>query len=154
MQHAVAAVVETVLGVFATYDIAPRMFRHHFEHELNAWTFFNPGVMLVDLQRWRAENMTSKVESLVRHFLGWRIDTVALNLAFVDKIDLLHLEWNVQGLSTDTNWTEFELALRTAKILHWHGGEKPWDPDRPKEFAVNDHLYRAYDCRRPCSGLC
>jgi len=153
LRHTVGAVFETQWGIYALYDKAPPAVQRIFEHDLADWSWFNPGVLIIDLERWKAENRTDEVESEVKRLKGWLIDTLALNLAFLDKFHLLEPDWNVQGLMTGTNWSEYELALRMAKILHWHNGWKPWQEDKPEEFRVNDHLFKAYDCRQPCDAL-
>jgi len=152
MRHTVAAASELVFGAFRLHEIAPPDIRGRIARELAAWSTFNAGVLLVDLRRWEAENATGKVEAQVRLLRGWSLDIMALNLVFLDRFDLLGQDWNFQDL--EVNLSESGLARRMAKVLHWHGRHKPWRRGRPEGDDLNDFLFRAHDCGRPCDDLC
>mmetsp|Transcript_81058 Transcript_81058/g.262637 ORF Transcript_81058/g.262637 Transcript_81058/m.262637 type:complete len:254 (-) Transcript_81058:44-805(-) len=151
-----AAALELELGVFYARQLAPPLVRGLYERNLSPWCYFNPGVVLLDLRRWRAENTTEAMERLLRRTNGWLADTLALNLAFHEKVHIVDHKWNFHGMGGTTNWSEYELALAQARILHWHGPSKPWRRQAEGKVAkasVNDHLYRAYGSQRRCEAL-
>ena len=104
----------------------------------NAWSF-NAGVMLLNLDVWRAAGLTRRVQQLARGLThsGFRglpgMSTPAdsqstLCLFFQNMssaIQEIPAHWNVDGLG----WKLERLhsnELCAARALHWSGAEKPW----------------------------
>jgi lipopolysaccharide biosynthesis glycosyltransferase len=109
--------------------------------------FLNAGVLLMDLQRLRAENASTalmEVAATTGEDLQWA-DQDALNVVFADRWHVLHPRWNAQN----TLWTASDVAddvlgslqadqaRRSPAILHFEGPTlcKPW-------HALNTHPWR------------
>lgn len=102
-------------------------------------TYFNSGFLVIDLNRWRNEN----IESLILQDLcnnqyryDWH-DQCGINAVLSGKIKELPREWNVQlGQALgDPN-----ADLSRARIIHWTTSNKPWHA----HFLVGEStLYRA-----------
>jgi len=101
--------------------------------------YFNAGVLVVDLNRWREKGIKEKALKYARQLgsegLG---DQDAMNWAVGGDWCALPLEWNVQGaiffleILEDTPLKAQLLPLRAsllrdAKIMHFAGPLKPWD---------------------------
>lgn len=85
-------------------------------------TYFNSGVMLVDLDKWRAENVEQKCLDLISKPCGpyrWWDQTI-LNHVIRGKVGFLPPQWN---------WQSGEVPApgeATPRILHYTTGLKPW----------------------------
>lgn len=129
LRHALAAVpqpdpLESYLRKMRVLRRLPDGFR--MSEVLN---FFNAGVLLLDLQRWREENFTASLEQWVHRFGGIDGDQLALNLEFNDKYHPLDWHWNFETLG----WMPWQIPDNCAsegKILHWSGPHKPWNASR------------------------
>jgi lipopolysaccharide biosynthesis glycosyltransferase len=98
--------------------------------------YFNAGMMVVDLDRWRRENVTEKLMQCVRdnaeHVLWW--DQYVLNVVFCDRWRQLDLRWNLGAhLSVYPSWKSSPLSqeqfnqLKTDPwIVHFCSPVKPW----------------------------
>lgn len=93
---------------------------------------FNAGVYVVDLDRWRSQEMTSKIRKLTLKNRKQRIYNYGsqppLVLTIGDKFEHLSPAWNVK-----VNKLNLGLLNEKACLLHWSGKRKPWntfgDPD-------------------------
>ena len=90
---------------------------------------FNAGVMVVDLERWRARNATAKVEEWVSLNAKKKIYSYGsqppLQLAIGDDFERMDRNWNVGGFGGHENVT----FPRCACLLHWNGARKYWLDD-------------------------
>mmetsp|Transcript_13769 Transcript_13769/g.32442 ORF Transcript_13769/g.32442 Transcript_13769/m.32442 type:complete len:443 (-) Transcript_13769:185-1513(-) len=108
---------------------------------------FNAGVMVVDLDRWRARNVTAKVEEWAASNANKMIYSYGsqppLQLAIGDDFERMDTNWNVGGFGGNLNVTFPHCAC----LLHWNGARKYWlDDGRYKDLV--DSTYA------PCkSGL-
>jgi lipopolysaccharide biosynthesis glycosyltransferase len=112
-------------------------------------SYFNAGVLLIDLARWRANDIGDKLREYVRARPGHgNFDQDALNDVLRD--DWLELDpvWNVQGSllllheHPSDPWVEEMRSvrpeiLREAAIVHFSGSIKPWQ-------ARSRHPYRLH----------
>lgn len=111
----------------------------------------NSGVLVFDLDRWRAENRTGRSEEWVRRVSGVKVASLALNLEFGRHFDVLDWRWNVMGLMV----TPPDHCLERAWILHWAEAKKPWSeqarelPERMQAFYRN--LTGPYQPQGACS---
>jgi lipopolysaccharide biosynthesis glycosyltransferase len=102
--------------------------------------YFNAGVMLVDLDRWRAEEIEQRALAYLRdagsqvHF--W--DQEGLNAALAGRWRPLSPVWN---WSPNTGATG--AAPGAPRILHFSGNLKPWR--YAGRLAVHDAYYRTLD---------
>jgi lipopolysaccharide biosynthesis glycosyltransferase len=102
-----------------------------------ACSYFNAGVLLINLEKWREENLTLKVLQYIKKFpekiVLW--DQDALNACLYNKWASISPEWNIQ-----TNMYELDKptllkkygqgileAIDTPSIIHYTGSSKPWN---------------------------
>lgn len=94
---------------------------------------FNAGVLLIDLQRWRRQNLTAdSAWWMAQHAAAadglWALGSQPpLHLALHKRWAALPASWNLDGLGRVGNLSPAQ--LRAAKLLHWTGKKKPWLPD-------------------------
>lgn len=109
--------------------------------------YFNSGVMLIDLKRWRDENLTSKVMAFINHHpekLKYH-DQDALNAVLADKWYYLHPKYNMQSRLIRHEQVHplapgeilAEEARQAPVLIHYSGRSKPWI-----EFGVRPHPLR------------
>jgi lipopolysaccharide biosynthesis glycosyltransferase len=108
--------------------------------------YFNSGLMVIDLKRWRDEHIAERVLEYTRRFadtihLG---DQDGLNAVLWDQWKPIDLAWNVQVgaltyLLTVPPWEDSEELLVRGdellahpRILHFVSGHKPWHGGRYK----------------------
>ena len=99
--------------------------------------YFNSGVMVLNLKKWRAENIEQKLFDCLRKnskFI-WCWDQYALNVVFAGKWGKLPLRWNqgahvfkypsIQHSPVDSE--SFESMRDRPAIIHYTSEWKPWD---------------------------
>lgn len=105
--------------------------------------YFNSGLMLIDLAKWRERNFGEAVYDAIEREnerLGW-FDQDALNLALINQWKPLDREWNVHpDMALDLG------GYDTARIIHFTGPRKPWSKEciHPKQ-----RLYLQYREQTP-----
>ena len=131
--------------------------------------YFNSGVLLIDLQKWRADGVgRSCIETLRCVKARWG-DQDALNLAAEGEWKELPRRWNVQTadlLRDSFSWAlapeEIEAAVTSPGIVHFTAHDKPWKPGsthpaRDLWFAALDHTtwsgWRPKQVAEPDRGL-
>lgn len=113
--------------------------------------YFNSGVMVIDLQAWRAARMEQACHEAAgrdHHRTRW-LDQHVLNLCLAGRWGALPPVWNKQfAIDFFPDWRcspydelEFAEARRDPAILHFCSGTKPWQ-------AVCDHSARDVDAYR------
>jgi lipopolysaccharide biosynthesis glycosyltransferase len=112
--------------------------------------YFNSGVMLVDVARWRAEQVARRAMECLRanasHARFW--DQYALNVLFAGQWKMLDPRWNQNSHVFQlpswelSHYSESELARvkRDPWIVHFNYRPKPWDVDC-------DHPFRTLFCK-------
>ena len=116
-------------------------------------SYFNAGVLLLDLERWRAEDITTALYDFVgsREYLPW-YDQDALNVVFRERWVPLHPRWN--AMNSLWIWADYATAIYGADavaeavadpaILHFEGPAvcKPWHYlcDHPFRHRYRDVL--------------
>ena len=111
---------------------------------------FNSGVMLLNLEEWRAQGLGEKVLSLSRHYASSLrfADQDALNVVLAGAWHKLDLEWNVQigalrsiprvpaeRIAEEVLQRETQL-LKYPRIIHF-AGSKPWMSGLRSPFRSN-----------------
>ena len=98
--------------------------------------YFNAGVMVINLQRWREKRLTGL---LVRYLQEagdrvWFVDQGALNAVLHDDWAVLDSRWNqISDILHYKQWAgagytrdQWLRARNDPYIVHYSGGEKPW----------------------------
>lgn len=96
--------------------------------------YFNSGVLLIDVGRWRTESVGQKCLDLLRRVSPRWGDQDALNVVFNEQWHELPRRYNLQtpDLTGDTPaWAlwraDVEAAISMPAIIHYTGRDKPWD---------------------------
>lgn len=112
--------------------------------------YFNTGVMVIDLQRWRDGDYTTKIVEWMELQKRMRIYELGslppFLLVFAGNIAPVDHRWNQHGLGGD-NFRGLcrDLHPGPVSLLHWSGKGKPWarlDANRPCPL---DALWAPYD---------
>lgn len=166
MQHVVAAVPRNGLRGTVDYIYSKHPAIRRGSPGARA---FNPGVLLIDLKRWRSESMVQRVESWVQVLFDdwenaaneselWQKEPEPtqspLNLACDGAFDHIDWRWNVLNLGVQGYFLRRGVPSRCveeARILHWNGPEKPWRPGGGHH--QHSELYARYRPKQPCDAL-
>ncbi|KAG0467927.1 hypothetical protein HPP92_017255 [Vanilla planifolia] len=120
--------------------------------------YFNTGVMVMDLDRWREEGFTERIEEWMELQKRMRIYELGslppFLLVFAGRIAAVDHRWNQHGLGGD-NFRGLcrDLHPGPASLLHWSGKGKPWarlDAGRPCPL---DALWALYDLLKPAFSI-
>ncbi|KAL3505257.1 hypothetical protein ACH5RR_035098 [Cinchona calisaya] len=112
--------------------------------------YFNTGVMVIDLYKWRDGDYTTKIEEWMELQKRMRIYELGslppFLLVFAGNIVSVDHRWNQHGLGGD-NFRGLcrDLHPGPVSLLHWSGKGKPWarlDANRPCPL---DALWAPYD---------
>ncbi|KAJ8645726.1 hypothetical protein MRB53_007474 [Persea americana] len=112
--------------------------------------YFNTGVMVIDLDRWRVGHYTARIEEWMQLQKRMRIYELGslppFLLVFAGNIAAVDHRWNQHGLGGD-NFRGLcrDLHPGPVSLLHWSGKGKPWarlDANRPCPL---DALWAPYD---------
>jgi hypothetical protein len=109
--------------------------------------YFNAGVMVINLERWRQLNVQEKLLSMItaspQKFRWW--DQTAMNVLFQGQVHFVDPAWNT--FADSVNFSPQD----SGRIFHFVGGTKPWGRylDTP-EFR----LWRAFFGRHALPKLC
>jgi lipopolysaccharide biosynthesis glycosyltransferase len=97
--------------------------------------YFNSGVLLIDLERWRCEGIGGKViEFSLRYPNRMSHDQCALNGFLQGRCLRLDDKWNAQSILFAHRENVPELLTRTA-IVHFTNSNKPWRSVRAHPLA-------------------
>lgn len=116
--------------------------------------YFNTGVMVMDLGKWREGNYRTKIENWMELQRKKRIyDLGSLPpflLVFGGNVEAIDHRWNQHGLGGDNvKGSCRSLHPGPVSLLHWSGKGKPWvrlDERRPCPL---DYLWEPYDLYKP-----
>ncbi|XVF46644.1 hypothetical protein PTKIN_Ptkin03bG0044200 [Pterospermum kingtungense] len=115
--------------------------------------YFNTGVMVIDLWKWREGKYTEKLENWMRIQKRYRIYELGslppFLLVFAGDVEGMEHRWNQHGLGGD-NLEGLCRALHPGPIslLHWSGKGKPWLRIDSKKPCPLDSLWAPYDLFR------
>lgn len=105
------------------------------------YSYFNSGVMILNLQKWRDLNFTTKLVQFIQENpekLKYH-DQDALNALLYDKTLIIDDFWNVQTSMFNLNMRceipEYEVAIQHPRIIHYTTASKPW-------HFTNNHIYK------------
>lgn len=121
-------------------------FDRHNDLEMNPNSkYFNSGVMLLNLKKWREVSVKSKVIEFVKrkpdaiHF----VDQCGLNAVIDGYWKPAHPKFNMQSIfleisgygASEINMKNIEIAIKSPVIIHYTGSSKPW-------HFLNTHPYK------------
>ncbi|GMH27528.1 hypothetical protein Nepgr_029371 [Nepenthes gracilis] len=121
--------------------------------------YFNTGVMVIDLWRWREGGYTARLEMWMRIQKRYRIYELGslppFLLVFAGGVEGVEHRWNQHGLGGDNLKGRCRnLHPGPVSLLHWSGKGKPWLRIDSKRACPLDSLWAAYDLiYRPSSML-
>ncbi|PKV75521.1 glycosyltransferase family 8 protein [Pontibacter ramchanderi] len=103
--------------------------------------YFNAGVLLINLKRWRSENISKKFFSIALKFNNELMfhDQDILNIVFENSWGELNEKFNL--LNT---WFKQDLRNRQYIIIHYTGSSKPWhfNDSHPLKSAYWYYLFK------------
>ncbi len=145
---------ELALPRCAPHVLTPRPLENYAELGLDPHAkYFNAGVLLVDLARWREDDVAGRLLACIRANLRWiRFwDQYALNAVLSREWGELDARWNVSPyLASYGTWQHsalergaFEAAVRAPWIVHFLGPDKPWQAGSRLRYAEHFHRHRA-----------
>ncbi|KAI3452992.1 hypothetical protein Pfo_009655 [Paulownia fortunei] len=93
--------------------------------------YFNTGVMVIDLTKWRSQRFTQKLEYWMRIQKRYRIYELGslppFLLVFAGNVEGVEDRWNQHGLGGDNlEGLCRDLHPGPVSLLHWSGKGKPW----------------------------
>ncbi|ESW25338.1 hypothetical protein PHAVU_003G027400 [Phaseolus vulgaris] len=120
--------------------------------------YFNTGVMVIDLWKWREGRYTEKLESWMRIQKRNRIYELGslppFLLVFAGDVERVGHRWNQHGLGGDNlEGLCRDLHPGPVSLLHWSGKGKPWLRIDSKKPCPLDSLWAPYDLFRHSFSL-
>ncbi|GAA0159822.1 hypothetical protein Leryth_015095 [Lithospermum erythrorhizon] len=112
--------------------------------------YFNTGVMVIDLERWRGGDYTTRIVEWMELQKRMRIYELGslppFLLVFAGNIANVDHRWNQHGLGGD-NFRGLcrDLHPGPVSLLHWSGKGKPWVRLDEKKPCPLDALWAPYD---------
>ncbi|KAG7553268.1 Glycosyl transferase family 8 [Arabidopsis thaliana x Arabidopsis arenosa] len=115
--------------------------------------YFNTGVMVIDLKKWRRGGYTKRIEKWMEIQRTERIyDLGSLPpflLVFAGHVAPISHRWNQHGLGGDNvRGSCRDLHPGPVSLLHWSGSGKPWIRLDSKRPCPLDALWTPYDLYR------
>ncbi|KAA0057581.1 putative galacturonosyltransferase-like 4 [Cucumis melo var. makuwa] len=116
--------------------------------------YFNTGVMVVDVEKWRRGEFTQKMEEWMAVQKQRRIYHLGslppFLLVLAGDIRAVDHRWNQHGLGGDNLEGKCRsLHPGPISLLHWSGKGKPWLRLDSRKPCTVDHLWAPYDLYRP-----
>jgi len=131
-------------------DCASPKSRQEFFDRLGCDSYFNAGILLINIKKWNELNLENKCFELVgkeKEKLLWN-DQDILNLLFQNNVKFLHPKWNFQtncfrnGKFTLYSQEEINQALKKPSIIHYTNPVKPWSPHNIYFFEKDYFLFK------------
>ncbi|KAL5995821.1 putative galacturonosyltransferase-like 4 [Asimina triloba] len=118
--------------------------------------YFNTGVMVMDVHKWRQGDYTKAVEKWMDVQKQKRIYHLGslppFLLVLAGNIKPVDHRWNQHGLGGDNHEGKCRsLHPGPISLLHWSGKGKPWLRLDSRKPCYVDHLWAPYDLYRPLS---
>ncbi|XP_010272110.1 PREDICTED: probable galacturonosyltransferase-like 9 [Nelumbo nucifera] len=116
--------------------------------------YFNTGVMVMDLVRWRQGNYRKRIEGWMELQKERRIYELGslppFLLVFAGDVEAIDHRWNQHGLGGDNVLGSCRsLHPGPVSLLHWSGKGKPWERLDAGTPCPLDHLWSPYDLYKP-----
>lgn len=115
--------------------------------------YFNTGVMVVDVEKWRQGRYTQKMEEwmvIQKQKRIYRLGSLPpFLLVLAGNLQAIDHRWNQHGLGGDnTEGKCRNLHPGPISLLHWSGKGKPWLRLDSRKPCTVDHLWSPYDLYR------
>lgn len=115
--------------------------------------YFNTGVMVMDLERWREGDYTRDIEKWMRIQKEKRIYELGslppFLLVFGGDVEAIDHRWNQHGLGGDNVVRSCRsLHPGPVSLLHWSGKGKPWRRLDDMKPCPVDYLWAPYDLHK------
>ncbi|KAF6145210.1 hypothetical protein GIB67_041405 [Kingdonia uniflora] len=115
--------------------------------------YFNTGVMVIDVDKWRKGGYTQKVEDWMvvqKHKRIYHLGSLPpFLLVMAGNIKAVDHRWNQHGLGGDNLEGKCRsLHPGPISLLHWSGKGKPWLRLDSRKPCNVDHLWAPYDLYR------
>lgn len=115
--------------------------------------YFNTGVMVIDVDKWREGGYTQKVEDWMRvqkHKRIYQLGSLPpFLLVLAGNIKAVDHRWNQHGLGGDNLEGKCRsLHPGPISLLHWSGKGKPWLRLDSRKPCTVDYLWAPYDLYR------
>ncbi|XP_028058975.1 probable galacturonosyltransferase-like 7 [Camellia sinensis] len=112
--------------------------------------YFNTGVMVMDLEKWRRFGYTKRIERWMQIQKSGRIYELGslppFLLVFAGHVAAIEHRWNQHGLGGDNlRGSCRDLHAGPVSLLHWSGSGKPWLRLDSKQSCPLDSLWLPYD---------
>ncbi|GJN22220.1 hypothetical protein PR202_gb09768 [Eleusine coracana subsp. coracana] len=112
--------------------------------------YFNTGVMVIDLRRWRLGNYRRRIELWMEMQKEKRIYELGslppFLLVFAGEVEAVDHRWNQHGLGGDNVLGSCRpLHKGPVSLMHWSGKGKPWDRLDAGRPCPLDHTWKSYD---------
>ncbi|XP_044491936.1 probable galacturonosyltransferase-like 9 [Mangifera indica] len=112
--------------------------------------YFNTGVMVMDLMKWREGNYRRRIEFWMEMQKQKRIYELGslppFLLVFGGNVQAIDHRWNQHGLGGDNvKGSCRSLHPGPVSLLHWSGKGKPWVRLDTRKPCPLDHLWEPYD---------
>lgn len=112
--------------------------------------YFNTGVMVIDLVRWRKKGYSKRIEKWMEIQKSDRIYELGslppFLLVFAGHVAPIKHRWNQHGLGGDNvRGSCRDLHAGPVSLLHWSGSGKPWLRLDSKRPCPLDALWAPYD---------
>eukprot|EP01018_Ginkgo_biloba_P030055 Gb_09765 [translate_table: standard] len=116
--------------------------------------YFNTGVMVIDLVKWRQGKYTAKIEEWMDLQKERRIYELGslppFLLVFAGYVEAVDHRWNQHGLGGDNYEGRCrDLHTGPVSLLHWSGKGKPWLRLDLRQACPLDSLWAPYDLFQP-----
>jgi len=116
------------------------------ENAAKVQSYFNAGVLLINLDQWRKEGISTKaIEYLTLHPDSRFSDQDALNVVCDGRWKKLDPRWNFVDFYEKVNISDLTAEQRPG-IVHFAAWEKPWDARIYHVNASFYHTYRSLTC--------
>ncbi|GAB2214160.1 hypothetical protein Droror1_Dr00018500 [Drosera rotundifolia] len=131
--------------------------RNTFQGRKSEPCYFNTGVMVMDLEKWRNADYRVRIERWMEIQKKKRIyDLGSLPpflLVFAGDVEPIDHRWNQHGLGGDNvKGSCRPLHPGPVSLLHWSGKGKPWVRIEEGRACPLDYLWKPYDLFRGAGG--
>jgi len=120
-----------VIAAVPSARIGPKGFKNSLKKKLKIKRGFNAGVYVVDLDRWRSQNVTKQVRKWTLENRKKRLyklgSQAPMTLVFHDNFEYMSPKWNTKVSHVDN--PDKRDDAENACLLHWSGPNKPWHKD-------------------------